>query len=379
MRKLKLLIISVMSIVIITGCWDKVEIDKRAFVALIGIDKFENNADQKKDKKNRYTVTIAYPNTGVIAGKGQGEPKFIYTSTGENFSDIINGLNTRLGKTTFFRHTKAIILGEKLAKDEKLFREVLDVIERSPELGRKIHLIIAKGEAKEILDTSTKDETVLGLFIRELMEQTRKTPRIADADLGYILRSLHESHTAITPKIVSSKDEFKIAGAAVLKDFKMIGWLGELETKDLMFMQDKIKSSEMNVVKDDIIIALRITDVSTKMRVYEEEGEIVTHFDVDGEANIQQHLFEVRDQPLDHEYLEKIGNLAAGNIKEEIKTTYKKIQDDYQADLVQAGESLRKHEPDTWDKVKENWDEIFPTTKVKVDVKIKVRRAGVTK
>ncbi|QZY55468.1 Ger(x)C family spore germination protein [Crassaminicella profunda] len=387
MHKWKIVCI-MMVMILITGCWDKVEIDKRAFVAVICIDKFEakdgdgkNVGETKKaidEERNRYMITIAYPNTGVIAGKGEGEPKFVYTSVGKNFYDILDNLSTRLGRRMHFRHTKAIVIGEGLAEDEKLFREVLDTIERSPQIGRKVNLIITPGKAKKIIDTNTKDEAVLGLFIRELVEQNLGTARLADADFGYILRSLHESQTAITPRIFSSKDEFKIAGAAVLKDFKMVGYLGEEDTRNLMFMFDKVQSSVIHIEVDDLIMPIHITDSKTKKKVYEKDGSIYTSFHIKAEGDLGQHLFEVRDQPLDDEYIQKLERTASKYLEEQIDTTYKKIQKDFGADLIQAGEYLRKHEPDLWKEVKDDWSQIFPKTKVEAHVDMKIRRIGVT-
>jgi Ger(x)C family germination protein len=375
-------------IIFITGCWDKVEIDKRAFIAIICIDKFEEEEEKDKNEgqtkkpidqeRNRYTVTIAYPNTGVIAGKQQGEPKFVYTSVGKNFHDILDNLSTRLGRKMHFRHTKAIVIGERLAEDEKLFREVVDTIERSPEIGRKVNVMITPGKAKKIIETSTKDENVLGLFIRELVEQNLGTARLADADFGYILRSLHESRVAITPRIFSSKDEFKIAGAAVLKDFKMVGYLGEEDTRNVMFMFDKVDSSVIHINADDLIMPIHITDSKTKKKVYEKDNNIYTSFYIQAEGDLVQHLFEVRNQPLDAQYIQKLEKIAAKSLEEQIKTTYKKIQKDFGTDLIQVGEYLRKHEPDVWKKVKGDWPQIFPKTKVDVHVEMKIRRIGVT-
>ncbi|QXM06784.1 Ger(x)C family spore germination protein [Crassaminicella indica] len=382
MHRLKLICIMLIVILTATGCWDKVEIDKRAFVVVICIDKFQPKEENGKkpidSSKNRYVVTIEYPNAGVIAGKQDGEPKFTYSSVGKSFYDTLESLSTRLGRKMQFRHIKAIILGEALAKDEKLFREILDAIERSPKIGRKVNLMITPGEAKDLLNTSTKDEPVLGLFIRELMEQNLRTSRMADADLGYILRSLHESRAAITPKIFSSKDEFKIAASAVIKDFKMVGELGETDTRNLMFMFNKVQSSLIDVKIDDILLPIHITALNTKKKVYEKNGIIYTSFSIKGEGDLIQHLFEVRDQPLDDKYIEKIEKEVSKYIKEQIISTYKKIQKDFGADLAQAGEYLRKHEPELWESIRNDWSEIFPKTKVVVNVDLNIRRIGVT-
>ncbi|WZL73557.1 Ger(x)C family spore germination protein [Clostridiaceae bacterium 35-E11] len=391
MLKWKPCLLILMSVILITGCWDKVEIDKRAFVVAMAIDKFEAPKEKEKQEKgkpqkpsdtarNRYTITYAFPNTATLAGKGEGgEPKFVYAATGLDIFNIERSIRMRLAPSLAFGHTKVIVVGDDLAKDEKLMRETLDIVERIPQVGRKLNFLVTSGKAQDILKTSPTVDPQIGIFIRDLMDQSKRiTARIPDADLGYILRSLHESKVAIAPRVLSTEDGVIVAGAAVLKDYKRVGWLGEIETKALMFMMDKLNSTEVTVKIDEILIPCEITDSETKMKVFEEEGTIYTRFEITGEGDVNQHLFGVINQPLDNEYLQSIEKELNTKIKQFITSTHKKIQKDFGTDLVQAGEYLRKHEPKLWEKVREDWEEIYPETEVQVSVDIKIRRVGVT-
>ncbi|WP_053954783.1 Ger(x)C family spore germination protein [Inediibacterium massiliense] len=383
----KKVLLCMMSILLLTGCWDKIEIEKRAFVAIVGIDKYEENKikienteEEKIDQvKNRYLVTISYPNTGLLAQKGQGDAKYVYSAVGDNLEDILDEFETRTGRTLNFRQTQAIVLGEKLAQDEIFVREVLDNIERSPAIGRKIYLMNTRGNAEDVVKVKVKDELGPGLFIREVMRRKKVTPRIPDADLGYVLKSLHESKAAVTPRMMASKDEIKVAGSAVLKDFKLVGWLGEQETEKMMFMLNKINGGILNTKVDNIRLPLKVTNSNTKMKVYEKNGQIYTSFDIEVETELSQHLFEVRNQPLDDTYLKRVQKKASMELNQAIEKLYKKIQKDFQTDLVQSGEYLRKYEPNIWKEVREDWSEIFPITQVKVNSKIIIRRIGDTR
>ncbi|KXG76196.1 Ger(x)C family spore germination protein [Thermotalea metallivorans] len=391
MHREKILLLLLIMTIGATGCWDKVEIENRAFVTAVAIDKFEPKKDQEARQEegkakvpedspsNRYIVTYAYPNTGLIAGKGEGEPRFQFTATGKTISDINNGLATRMEGSLFFGHVKLIVLGESLAKDEQLMREVLDAIERSPQIGRKISLMITPGTAEDILAVKAPQEPALGLYIRNIIEQQKRTARIADADLGYILRSLHESKAAVVPRIVASEKEVKIAGAAVLKDYKQIGWLGELETRALMFMMNKAGQANITVEMDKILLPVHIYHASTDIRIEEKDGEIYTIFDISMEGELQQHLFEVKGQTYDDKYLKKLEKTVSKELEQQIQDVYKKIQKEYETDLLQLNERLRKNKPDLWEKVKKQWDEIYPRTKMAVHVATEIRRIGVSR
>ncbi len=390
MGRLKWILLLSSMTILLTGCWDKVEINEQAFVIAIGLDKFQESEESEDPKpgeprkpedqpRNRYAITYTFPNTGVIAGKGEGDPVFRFTSVGKNLYDVDRLLATRIKNQTFFGHTQVIILGEELARDEELMREVLDAIERNPVLGRKISLLITPGKAADILGSEPPLDPKVGIYISDLIRQRRNTARIADADLGYILRSLHESKVAIAPRIVATEEEIKVAGTAVLKDYRMIGWLGEMETRAMMFMQDKIMATEISPRIEDKIIPVEVTESTTEMKVFERDGEIVTSFKIEMEGNLNQHKFGVIGETFEEAYIRTVERAVAKQINTQITETYDKVQKEYQADVVQVGEHLRKHKPDLWNQVKGQWEELYPFTQVEVSVNMKIRRIGVAK
>ncbi|MEW9124112.1 MAG: Ger(x)C family spore germination protein [Thermotaleaceae bacterium] len=379
------------SLFLLTGCWDKVEINERAFVIGIGIDKFEAGPRANRESplgeytsaedqaRNRYSVTYSFPNTGLLAGKGEGDPAFTFTAAGKNFYDIEKLIATRIKQTLFFGHTKVMVVGEDFARDEDLMRELLDAIERNPLLGRKVSLIITPGKAKEVLESKPPLDPRPGWYMSELIRQKQWTSRIPDADLGYILRSLHESQSAITPRVIATEEDIKIAGAAILKDYHLVGWLGEMEARAVMFMQDKLRTTEISPQVGEKEIPVELSDAHTKMRVFERDGEMVVSFDIEAEGIIEQHRFEVRGETFDAAYIRRVEQTAARDIHKQIEETYEKLQKDYEVDIVQANEYLRKFEPDLWRKVKSQWSEIYPHTNLELSVKVKVRRMGVVK
>ena len=376
-------------IVLLTGCWDKVEINKVIFVTILAIDKLSEVEQERGGEEaetfpelipNRYRIDYGYPNTGIFAGKGEGEPRYLLASTGVNMVDIETNMSTRLGGVISYDHTKLIVLGEDLAKDSRLVREVLDHIERSPEIGRRIHLMVATGTGDEAIKAEVPHQpSILGLYIRDIIDKPSRMARTADADLGYILRSFHESKASIIPRIISSGDEVKVAGVGVFKDYKLVGWMGEIETLQLMIMLDKVAMMTSNIQIGEEVLSAVITDSKTNMKVYEKAGKIIVSFDVEMEGNLRQHIFGVVGKPADVKYIEEIEKKIEEKVEERIITTYKQIQKEFGADIIQAGEYLRKHEPDLWESIKDNWDEIFPQTQIKVNTTMKLRRIGTSK
>ncbi len=385
MRK-SIFIIIVCLVILLTGCWDKVEINKKVFVLTIGIDKLEEEIDSKESnifqniEPDRYSIGYVYPNTGLFAGKTQGEPKNIMKATGINMADIQENMSTRLGGSTTFDHTKIIVLGEEVLKDGEMVREVLDYIERSPRVGRRIHLMATQGKAEEVINTEVPHQPPLvGLYIRDLINKPTKGARVADADLGYILRSMHESNVAIIPRIQSLGEEVEVSGVGVLKDYGLVGWMEEEETTTLMLMMNKVKNLTSSIKFNDKTISGEVTSANTEMNVSKSDNKIIVAFDIEMEGNLKQHLFMVKKEPLDEKYLNKVEKELEKLIEQMVIKVYKRLQDEFGADILQVGEHIRKYNPDLWESVKDNWDEVFLQTEIEVTIDLKVRRTGVTK
>jgi spore germination protein KC len=75
------------------------------------------------------------------------------------------------------------------------------------------------------------------------------------------------------------------------------------------------------------------------------------------------------------EKLSLLENLKAKVIVEEVEAALKKAQE-CKADIFGLGEYLQRQNRKEWEKVKDNWGELFPHLEVKVKVKTKIRWLG---
>src|SRR5687768_7617184 len=85
-----------LSMVILSGCWDRAELQDLDIVSAIGIDKGSDEVD------NRYMVTVQVINEGQIAGSpSQGGGKEIspvtsYTATGSTVSEALRKIGPKI-------------------------------------------------------------------------------------------------------------------------------------------------------------------------------------------------------------------------------------------------------------------------------------------
>lgn len=78
------------------------------------------------------------------------------------------------------------------------------------------------------------------------------------------------------------------------------------------------------------------------------------------------------------EIMEDMEKAVNEYIESEISGTLDRLQKDYNADAIGILEYLYKFHPKIYNEVEEDWDSIFPTIDIDVEVDVKIRRRGLT-
>lgn len=379
MAKTKLVILVLLSTFLITGCWDKVEINERAFISAVGIDDYKGEGSEEK----KYIVTYVYPNLNAIGKNGQGQPRFVISSVGQSTYDTTREIRTRINKVIFFQHMKVLVIGEDAARNNNMLRELLDSLERHSQVNRKVNVLIAKGKAEDVLNLEPEFEPVTGTYISDISRGSESTARFSPQTLGDVVKNLHENGMALMPRVVTGEKDLKVAGSAVIKDHRLLGWLGEKETRGAMFLMDKFKSDVVTVTKEinkeKITVPYIITSSKTKLKVKGKEGNIKVDIPIQMEGYVQQFKLNTGEDALDNKFLESVEKVIEEKIKKEINVTIEKLQKEFKADVIGIGGHISKYEPDLWDNIKDNWGNIFPEVDINVSIEAKIRRIGLTK
>ncbi len=385
---------------VVAGCWDREEIDNRDFVLSTGIDLAgpedvgtdlgtstspDGEPISSSDRKLRYTIefpiwrALAQQQSGGDGSSGQRftKPAQVISSTATTVFEAGRLMSLRVHRRIFFGHMDLLAISEEVAREEGI-AQVVDVFERDPELTRRFVVAITDGEARELLLLAPKEESFVGTYVKGIIERREKSSRMVNGDFNRLLISLHGNKSAVLPMVRVAEDEVVMGGAAVIKDYKMVGKLAELETRGLLFIQNRVRGGSV-VLSDpekpwgDLVfqIGSSQTRVSPELR----DGEIVFRIDisVEGILNEQRTLNILWDEPL----IEQVEQAVSGRIDHEVRRALEVLQNVLQADVMGFGESLHRNLPDVWNHVSQDWEETYlPGVKAEITVKSNVRRIG---
>jgi hypothetical protein len=148
--------ITLLNIIINTGCWNYRELNDIAIVSGTAIDKNEKN--------NKYIVTFEIINT-----KGAKESKNIpdlVTMEGNSIFDAVRNTIEKLARRIYWSHAKVVVINKSIAKEG--ITPVIDFMYRDAEVRTDIWMLISDDDtAADILKGKDKYHDTISFHIDE--------------------------------------------------------------------------------------------------------------------------------------------------------------------------------------------------------------------
>jgi Ger(x)C family germination protein len=269
-----------------------------------------------------------------------------------------------------------LVLGEDLAKDEVLVRQVMDGLNRDFAISKKVEIVVAEGKAKDLIETKTKRQEVIEGTIFALVRNDKASARFKSQTLTDFIRSTDANGVALVPKAVSKKDEIKISGGALFKKYKFIGYIGELENRAISMVKGKVRRELVETDHNGVTLSYSITDLRASKNLITTEEGMKIRISIRTEGSLQEYILEDRPTINTDEVLNSMEKAVEKQLKKELEKTIEVLQQKYNADALGIAEYLSKFHPRVWKEVEKDWDTIFPNIDFEVSVDVKMRRRG---
>lgn len=147
MQKTKIVcktLLCIVSVCLLSGCWDKAEIESKAYVIGLGLD-------QSTDKgKIKVTMLIANPEVGSMQGGGGSteNPREIITFDAIDFLTAKGTANSIISRDVSYELLKVTVVSEKLARSPKFLTTIYDTV-KDKEIRMDSYLVVCKENASE--------------------------------------------------------------------------------------------------------------------------------------------------------------------------------------------------------------------------------------
>lgn len=378
MRRSLKFIALILVFILLTGCWDKVEINDRAYIIAIGIDV---TADKDEEDKELYRITYTTPNLSVITGQGSGPSRFIKSVEESSLFGAYKKLSTRLNKQLNFDHTKVIIFGKSLLEHTGHLKEVLDHLNRNSMYARTLFVLTTDGTANELISLSPEGQVPTGLYITQMYQNNEKeTLRSFSVHLGELVNQLRGSKgNGLIPKIVPGDKDLEIGGAAVVKEYALIGWLNDKDMRSIGWMKGEGKGSQMWIRENDVVIPYEISSSDASMEFKAEQGRLSIDITVNSEGDITEYIMDPKDELFKDKIISELEKKIETKMEEEMQGAVKRIQGEFGVDCINTQDRLKGKDKKLYLETKDDWDSAFSAAKITVKSNVHIRRIGMIK
>lgn len=359
---------------LVTGCWDTLELEKRLIVASLTLDK----------SKEGYELNVQVPIPTLIVGGGEGGgggiggggsggsgPVQNFNGTGKTLSKALSQIQNQNSLPLFYGYTLTVLFGEKLAREG--IANTLDTFRRNPEIRRQLWPVVVQGEAKKALKVETKLEQIPTYYLKNMLESNQRSGRIPASTLGDFFINISNDYMEVPllNYIKPMKNTFMWSGVAVFNKDRMIGLLNKEETSVLVQLREQKNGWSMEVpcpVGEGKMV-FRPTGVKRKFTISKEHS-VEIDINVDGELAEKSCGFKMSDS----RSVTLVEREVAKGYEREAKALIAKAQNDFKLDIFLIGRYVHAYHPAIWER--RDWQAQFRDMPVRVKYNIKLERMG---
>lgn len=377
MRICRVLLLPILSCVLLSGCWDRIEINDLAIVLATGIDYEEG--------KVQLTSQIFVPRKaggGDSSGSG-GSPSgvtMIRTAEGRTIAEALNRLQRKVPRNMFWGHCEVIIISEQAGK--RGIREYIDFFLRYPQFREHAYVFSSEKAAKDILALLDPLERSSAESLRE-MANLKLGTRVTALELAKSIEG--PSSSAILSRMLvlpPEPDQDKLTTTPYVKGLSLYNKDRYVKTvKEPMSVGVLLLAKELNNIIMPVefkplegSFSIRLIEIKTalKPRIVNQHWSMKVDIQTNGEVVLNTTDANLTDPAvltkLEQEWSAKLTSLAY----DAIDLSQKELRSDFFKFAVE----FRRYYPKQWKKQEKNWETLYPELDVEVKVDAHVVRTG---
>lgn len=406
LRSLRGLAALLLMVPLLSGCWDRLEIDERAVVLGVSIDEVENEeaAEKEEDEVSHVRGSLPPPKQGMVrvgvqialpgqiplgpgegGGMGGGGPRttvWVINVVGHSINDAFLNLQQQVSSRLFFGHLRIIVISEAVAKRD--MSNINDYFRRNSEIRRMAWMMVSKGKAFELMNAAPKLERIPTLYLMSTLDNAIKMGKFPKDYIGqFWSNSSKKGQEGFLPYVeIKEQENVEVKGLAYFRGERLVGVTKPLEISGFLGLRGINPAGYRAIVlldSDDMSSAVmtNVTHRHSKIDVSVKDGKPHFLIRIQLEANLVEKMNEsisLDDPAVIHLIERKQEEASVQFYKNIIEKTQSKS-----SDIFGFGEMVRAKKPGYWHRyigTKEKWQEMYKQVVFDIDVVVQIRRIG---
>lgn len=389
MKRKKVIISSVLIIMLgllVSGCWNRREMNDLAIAVGMGIDKAEDG---------QYEVLVQVVDPSEVSARkpsGNRAPVTLYSAKGGTVFQAIRRMTTITPRKVYFSHLRIFVFGEELAREG--ISKPLDFLTRDQELRTNFYIVVGRGTtARDILNFYTPlDKIPANKMYQSLEVSDRSWAPTISVRLDDLIADLTSSgkEAVLTGILIKGDNEkgkekenvelietsalLKYSGIAMFRGDKLVGWMNESESKGNSYLTDNLENTYIQLpCKSGGKAGVEVIRSKTKVKARMTEDRPSIDVSLHTEANIAD--VECDLDTSKQTTLHELEQTAAQTMISHAKKALARAQAE-ETDIFGFGEAVHRAYPGYWRRHKEEWPRLFKELPVNIQVEFYIRRTG---
>ncbi|MDR6721210.1 Ger(x)C family spore germination protein [Paenibacillus sp. 2003] len=386
-RCLRLILSFALLLPLLTGCWDRQELNELGIMLGLGVDK---DGDMIK-----VSAQVVVPNeVSSKAGGGKGTPVTQYQASAATLFEAIQKLTETSPRRIFMAHIRVLVFGEEYARKDGIY-DVIEALMREPTARPDYYVMVAKNTtASHVLDVLTPLENIPAEKLFNSLDVSAKTwsptttvtgdelmdfmisPGIQPVITGVeILGNKEQSGYKENISTIRSPARLNTTGLSVFRKDKLIGWLTEDESKGYNYIRDNVESTVSHMPcrkKGNVTFkALRTT---TKRKAKIVNGKPVINIDIKNVSSIGAVECGIRIGSM--KVLKELESDSEERLIELMQESVHSVKRKFHVDIFGFGQEVYHADPKFFKKIENDWDKYFEELDIKYKANVQIKRVG---
>lgn len=365
MRRSGVVLLTVIGIAILSGCWDQQFLRNQQTIDIAGFDKAPGG---------KLHAAIAVHE--VISGENKEVSK-LFSATGVTPRNTRDLLSRKVPGRLNASRLRVLLLGEELAKQN--FYPVLDIFYRDPLSALSCNIALVRGKAKEMVGIKT-GSILIGDYIQSILESAGDLTIIPKVNLQKIRRAVLSPGTDLTlPYLVTEKEEAVVKGLAMVHNQHIVGIITKDKSVLYLLLADKMgRSARLTVkVRKDKepkmadYVTVNVQKIKRKMKVHIQGTQISVDLYLKMKVDVLEYP---SDQLKNKQVIDKLNGELSEKLTKKAEMVIKKMQK-VGFDGFDVSQRLAAYHPDIRKKM--DWAKEYSNVQFNIHVMVSVVGSGI--
>ncbi len=357
------LLVIIISLFLLTGCWDYEDVNNKCIVISLGVDCVNDMIE--------FTGEIAKikASSKKADEKAQAAEVYKMLSYGKTFEEARIHYDAENPYPVFLGATRVVVFGTDFAK--KCVEPYLNRVDSLYDYRKTLLTVVSREPAKEIFDLKVEKDISVGFLIEDILNHLSKKGEALYPNVGELLSEIASGNTCyILPYIGIEQNAIEYLGLVVMKESKLIGIIDIKDTDGILYLLSKkpiLSEGIPSNKNENNIYSFRTIPKKRKIEASYEDEKVVININLDltAELSYQYYMEKISDDEIKN--LEK---KISEKVKNSIASAIKKAQVELKCDYFNFKKHFKVKYPKIFEKI--DWEEKFTEAEVNVNVKTKM-------